>query len=359
MIQVLHVYPVGADFETERGVEHLSGGLGGGFAAGAYRIGPGGDAPNVPAGVVGLRRRLGGADVVQAWGAGALTAAALAGGRRIVFCPPPELSRRQVGWLRAVMARRDVRVVCPAETVRRALVARGVPIERCHLIRPGFDHERLGAVGDRQGLRATLGVGPEQEVLLLPGESTRGADHRQGVWGATIVNILDRRTRVLTWGRGPLAGAVAAFAARLGQPEMLIRAEARLGRGVAYEALCAAADVLLVPATGAVATLPIATAMAAGLPAVGVETSTVAEVLEDGRTAVMTEPGVPRLLAKRILDLRKDDGVPRRLAEAGRAEAVERFSLPHFAEQWRAVYRQVAGGIAAAVEPASQERVLV
>jgi glycosyltransferase involved in cell wall biosynthesis len=288
-----------------------------------------------------LRRRVREFEIVHAWGARALTAAAFSGARRVVFSPVGWPTRRQVRWLRSVMSHRDVNVVCPSATLHRALVERGVAIERCHLIRPGVDFSRLRG-GREEGLRERLGLEREQEVWLLPGESEREADHRMGVWAATIVNILNRRTRVLTWGRGPLAGAVAEFAADLGQPELFVAAEARLGRRVEFEELLPAADVMVVSATGPVSTLAIATGMAAGLPSVAGVTATVAELLEDRHTALMTKAGVPRLLAKRVLDLKDDAGLRWSLVDRARTEAYEYFSLTRFLEEYRATYRRLA-----------------
>ena len=77
----------------------------------------------------------------------------------------------------------------------------------------------------------------------------------------------------------------------------------RAPREISFEELLTAADIMLVSARGAVATLPIAIAMASGLPIVSTVTYTTSELLEDRHTALMTPPAKPRLLARRILDL--------------------------------------------------------
>ena len=343
MIRLLHLHTQDADHQTTRAAQQLSEKLGPGFQATTLTLGSGGDARNALAAFLGLRRARD-YDLLHAWGFQALTAAAFSPVRRLIFTPPYAPTRRQIGWLRAIMGYRDVHVVCPSSTLRRTLVERGVPIDRCHLIRPGVDFARLRPKSTRAALRAALGLDDVHEVLLLPGESTRAADHRQGAWAATIVNILDRRTRVLTWGRGPQALAVADFAARLAQPELVIPAEQRLGQPIDFEDLLPAADVLLVPATAPDATLPIATAMAAGLPAVATVTATVAELLEDRHTALMTQPNVPRLLAKRLLDLRDDPTLRWKLADTARTEAYEFFSLTRFLDPNRQLYRQASAG---------------
>ena len=344
MPRLLLLHDRRADFQTSRAVESLSRGFGGDFAVSSRTIGPAGDFANVPSAALRLRRDAREVDVVHAWGFGPLAAIALASFRKIVFTPTTFPTRGQVGWLRAAMNYRDVHVVCPIATMHRRLVERGVPLERCHLIRPGVDFGRVNRQRRDPGLRAALGFSDNEHVVLAVGESTREAEHRQAVWAGAILNVLDKRTRVLLWGRGPMASAAQRFADKLGQPQLVTLAEQRLGREIELEELLPAADMLIVSATGPVATLPIATGMAAGVPIVATVTPTVAELLEDRHTALMTQPGVPRLLSEKILQLREDSQLQWSLADVARTEAYEFFPLTRFLDQQRTLYQQVAAG---------------
>jgi glycosyltransferase involved in cell wall biosynthesis len=121
-----------------------------------------------------------------------------------------------------------------------------------------------------------------------------------------------------------------------------------------FEDVLPTADIFVVSATGPVATLPIATGMAAGVPIVATVTPTVAELLEDRHTALMTQPGVPRLLSEKILQLREDSQLQWSLADVARTEAYEFFPLTRFLEQHRMLYQQVvAGGRVELPEPAA------
>jgi glycosyltransferase involved in cell wall biosynthesis len=124
-------------------------------------------------------------------------------------------------------------------------------------------------------------------------------------------------------------------------PDALRIAEERLGRRVEYEELLPAADMILVTARAPVATLPIAISMAAGLPIIATVTRTVAELLEDRHTALMTAPGKPRMFARRVLDLIEDSSAQWSLADMSRTEAYEYFAFTRFVNQVRSVYRQV------------------
>lgn len=343
MIRLLHVCDRHADFQTERAVEQLSARLGEAFAVNLRTIGAGGDFGHVARAAISLRSDARSCDIVHAWGFAALWAVALARFELIIFTPTNFPSRRQIAWLRAVMAYRNVQVVCPTSTMQRALVGRGIEISRCHLIRPGVDFARIKRRRD-PALRAALGLSENHQVLLAAGESTRDADHYQGIWGTTILNVLDRNTRLILWGRGPGTQVASNFAARLHQPELAILAEQTLGHRVDYEDLFAAADMTLITATGPVSTLPIAIAMAAALPIVATVTPTVAELLEDRHTALMTQPAAPRLLAQRILQMRADAKLQWSLSDMARTEAYEYFSLTRFLEQMRNLYEQLASG---------------
>ena len=78
-------------------------------------------------------------------------------GGKIVYNPPETPTPRAARWLRAIIAHRDIQIVCATDTMRRFYVERGVPIERCHLIRPGVEFAKIR--GRRNDiLRATAEV---------------------------------------------------------------------------------------------------------------------------------------------------------------------------------------------------------
>lgn len=343
MIRVLHLRPLHADLQTESAVHHLCGDASGATTAEVRTIGRGGTYATPLLATLGLRRGSRGFDLVHAWGEPALTAAAFATGAPLVYSPVGFPPARSIGWVRAAIGYRDLQVVCSTDTMRRAFVERGVPIARCHLIRPGVDFSRLKRRRD-DALRSALGFTPDDYVLLASGESTREAGHRESVWTAGVLHVLDRRHKLLMWGRGPLADAAARLAERFGQPGVLAGAERKLRRPVAYEQLMAAADCILITASSPVPTLPISIAMAAALPIVSTVTPTVAELLEDRHTALMVPRPAPRLLAQRVLDLREDPALQWAISDRARTEAYEFFALTRFLRQWRTVYQQIAEG---------------
>ena len=359
MIRVLHLLDRNANLEATRTAEALRAHVGPDFEITPHTIGRGGDYRGMWHAAAALR--YGGAppvDLIHAFGERAVTAAVLAGAAQVLFTPTEFPGRRAARWLRKVVGLHDVQeVACPTETIRRAYLARGLPPERCHVIRPGVDATRAGQGGRDDALRRALGFGDGDRVLLAPGESTRAAAHEDAVWAASIVRLLDPRYKLLIWGRGERTDLAVRRAEHLNQPELLVVAERRLGRAVAFEELPPAADAVLDAPRGPVSTLPLVVCLAAGLPAVAAVTPTVAEVLHDGRNALLAPRQSMPELARRVVQLFNDEPLRRRLGDAARGEAVAAYSVARMVGQYGALYAEIAhdGAIAAgAVSPAAE-----
>jgi len=298
------------------------------------------------------RRAVRSADFAHAWGAEALALAVVSGARRIVYSPVTFPTRRAVGWLRSLLDHRDAHVVCTTSTMRRAYVERGVPLERCHLIRPAVDFARIKRRRVTQ-LRAALGFADTDVVLMACGESTPGASHATAIWAASILHQLDAKFRVLLWGQGSAVDLMRRFGDNVCSPGFVSVAQDRLEKTIEFEDLLPAIDVVLVTPTTPQPTLAIATCMAAGLPIIATTSYTIAEMLEDRHTALLVPRPKPRDVARRVLDLIDDPGLQWSISDMAKTEAFEFFSVSRFSEQWRTVYDAVARGLKVEViEPA-------
>jgi glycosyltransferase involved in cell wall biosynthesis len=340
MARILHLVDASPDYQTQIALEQVARN----GTAKILTIGHGGDFATPLIGLMKLRNHALDCDLIHAWGEPALTLAAISGaGKRIIFSPTRFPNWRDLRWIRAVMTARDAQIICASDTMRRAYVQRGVPIERCHLIRPGVEFSRINRRRDDQ-LRAQLGFGPEDLVLLAAGESLRAANHHATILTSSILHLLDPQFKLLIWGRGPMLQFERNFLAKMLPQDYAAVATDKLGRDVPFERLLAATDIVLVTASGPVPPLLIAVCMAAGLPIVATVTETVAEMLEDRHSALMVKRSTSRLLARRILDLRDDPRLQWSISDAARTEAYEYFSMTRFVQQVRAVYEQVAAG---------------
>lgn len=97
--------------------------------------------------------------------------------------------------------------------------------------------------------------------------------------------------------------------------------------------LLAAADVVLVPSRVEPFGNTAVEALHAGRPVLASRTQGLVEVVQDGRTGLLAEPGDAADLAERLRTLLTDDDLRARLADAGRADAAERFTTARYAQR--------------------------
>lgn len=107
------------------------------------------------------------------------------------------------------------------------------------------------------------------------------------------------------------------------------------------------ADVVLVPSRVEPFGNTAVEAMHAGRPLVASRTQGLVEVVQDGRTGLLVEPGDPVALADGIESLLRDPDLARRLAATGQASARERFSVEAYSAALVGLVEDVAGRAAA------------
>ncbi|MDM7855574.1 glycosyltransferase [Cellulomonas alba] len=90
------------------------------------------------------------------------------------------------------------------------------------------------------------------------------------------------------------------------------------------------ADVVVVPSRVEPFGNTAVEGMLAGRPVVASRTQGLAEILRDGETGLLVEPGDPADLARALARLARDPELRGRLAAAGRADALERFGTARY-----------------------------
>ena len=122
---------------------------------------------------------------------------------------------------------------------------------------------------------------------------------------------------------------------------------ARLGSYVAFEgwkldvsAYYTQADVVAVPSLREGLSLTALEAMASGVPVIASRTGGLAEIVLDEETGLLVEPGDGAGLAAALDRCLADPALRRRLGDAGRRRALERYSVATMVERTIAVYRR-------------------
>jgi len=98
-------------------------------------------------------------------------------------------------------------------------------------------------------------------------------------------------------------------------------------------------DVLLMPSLHEGLPYTLLEAMALGTPIIASRVGGMAEVLQDGDTALLVPPGDATKLALAIVQLHNDQGLCSRLGEAGRHLQQARYSLEAMTDSYVAVYQ--------------------
>ena len=90
--------------------------------------------------------------------------------------------------------------------------------------------------------------------------------------------------------------------------------------------------------------LPVALmeALACGIPTVATRLSGVPELIEDGQTGLLAEPGEPASLGDALVATLADPVAARRRAERGRAKVVAEFDIRGTGAQMAALFRTSA-----------------
>ncbi len=114
-----------------------------------------------------------------------------------------------------------------------------------------------------------------------------------------------------------------------------------LGRRADVPELLNACDIVVSAAVYEGFGICLAEAMALGAPVIATRVGGIPELVEDGVTGLLIEPGDYRALAQQILDLYDDLPLRRRLAQAGRRRVIEQFDVSRMLERYHDIYRRM------------------
>lgn len=241
--------------------------------------------------------------------------------------------RKRRGFLRAIEP--VDRLIAVSAGLRRSYERIGVPPELFRTVPNGIAPvtHRLS----RAGARRTLGLDPEQPVVLTVGRLT----HMKAQWQLVdaVPDLVARfpDLAVVLLGDGPLHDDLAARSAGLGVAHAVRfaghRPDARL--------LLAAADVFVLPSRYEGMPLAALEAMEAGLPVVATRVTGTEEVVQDGATGALVPFGRPAELGAAVAALLADPELRRRQGVAGRRRYLALHTRERMAAGTAAVYAEL------------------
>jgi glycosyltransferase involved in cell wall biosynthesis len=175
-------------------------------------------------------------------------------------------------------------------------------------------------------------------LIVASGPSENGMGPRDAIIAFDMMRYDLKDLHLVIVGSGPEAPALERFARSLAFDDLRVRFVDRTPDAAA----------LFQTSEAVFATRPIhgvedaLEAMVAGNPVIGWGTADLAEIVEDKATGLLVAPGDRAALAAAMRSVLDKPGYSRRLGNAGRDRAQERFGFARMVEQYARLYVEIA-----------------
>jgi N-acetyl-alpha-D-glucosaminyl L-malate synthase BshA len=253
--------------------------------------------------------------------------------------PAADAAAGEVELLRSLALGADAVTVPSAALGRTARERLDLPEQRRLEVIPNFvDTVRFSAGADRAALLALFPRRDLRSVRALGHASNFRPVKRPLDLLAILARVRERVPAVLVLvGDGPERPRVEAEARRLG-----LSADVAFAGAVRnLPPLLRACDLFLLPSAHESFGLAALEAMSCGLPVVGSRTGGLAEVVEDGETGFLADPGDVEAMGRAALRILADEPLRGRLGRAARDRAVRLFRAEEVLVRWEALYGRV------------------
>jgi glycosyltransferase involved in cell wall biosynthesis len=213
-----------------------------------------------------------------------------------------------------------------------------IPRRKLAHVPNGIDTVAIAAAGaNRPAVRADLGIAPDAPLIGTVGRLAEVK--QQGVLIRAFAQVVADfpAARLVLVGDGPLRAELEGLAATLGLSGAVLFA----GYQPNPERYLAAMDVFVLPSRAEAMPLVIPEAWAAGRPVVASRVGGIPELIEDGKTGLLVEPGDVDGLAARLRQVLAEPAAARALARAGRAVARARYDVTAMAGTYDRTYREL------------------
>lgn len=234
--------------------------------------------------------------------------------------------------------RASARVVTTGEALREQVIAAtGISPLRVVSVPTGVDLARFSP-GDRAAARRRLSLPPEDFLVGIVATLRSWKGHSYLV--DALAKIEDPATRLVIVGQGPGWEPLHKQVRSRGIEQRVVFAGDQSDVAPWMQAL----DVFALPSyANEGVPQALQQAMACGLPVLTTRMGAIPEIVQDGVTGIFVAPKDAKALRAAIEALRADSDLARRLGQAGRLEAVARFSEEKMLDAMEALFSSVAG----------------
>jgi glycosyltransferase involved in cell wall biosynthesis len=247
------------------------------------------------------------------------------------YFPPHTV--RLISMTESILARHTDHLIAVGERVRDDLLAAGIGrAGQYTVVPPGTSLEPLPP---SQAAREQLGLAEGDKVVACVGRLTRIKRPDRLVAVAREVIAAIPGVTFAICGDGELGAELSSAAQALGRSMRL------LGWRADVETVYAAADVILLTSDNEGMPVSLIEAGLAGVPAVATNVGSVAEVVKDGSTGLLTRCDADDL-AQSVIRLLRDDRLRRQMGAAATSWTHERFGAERLVADVERVYEAIA-----------------
>ena len=242
--------------------------------------------------------------------------------------------------VRTAMAHADA-LVGVSQFVSRSLVDNGYESRKTHTVLNAIDLAAWDYRLDASSVRRGLGIPPEAPVLACAARLFRGKGQDEVIRALSVVRKEFPLVRLLIIGQDDLQAMRTSFTAEL----KALVADFGLSENVIFTgfrtdmpALFAASDVFALPSLGEPFGLVFLEAMAMKKPVVALNSGGAPEVVEHGKSGLLSALGDGAALAENLLVLLRDPALRARMGEYGRRQVETRFTTDRMAHDIEKLY---------------------
>ncbi|MFC1959487.1 glycosyltransferase family 4 protein [Chloroflexota bacterium] len=228
------------------------------------------------------------------------------------------------------------RILAVSEAVRQQFsgLAR-VPVTRIETIYNGIQLERFQTGAGRAAKRQELGWAAADPVVIMVAVLRRGKGHEVLFEALPRIQAAVPNVKIKLVGDGELRDTLQEQAAPYGE------AVEFMGQRMDVPELLGASDALVLPSWSEALPTVLIEAGAASLPLVATDVGGSAEIVADGETGYIVQPGVVAPLADRLIDLLADPQQAQLMGQRAYERVNQLFSLEQQARQTVALYEKV------------------
>ncbi len=226
----------------------------------------------------------------------------------------------------------DMYITC-GENMRENLVKQcGFPPERVISIPTGVDEEFFNVERNRERKRRFGVDDPDASVVVNIGILRRVKGHEVTLKAASIVAKVIPEARFLLVGEGPRRKALQQMTDEMGLKNVIFT-----GFIDDVKEVLAVADLSVLSSWSEGLPQSLLQAMAAGVPVVATKVGGIPEVVKDGETGFLVEPGDHKGLAEKII-MTLQDGVDKNMLERAREVVKRSHTTERMIERIEALY---------------------